>query len=557
MINKKEETAMNLLELQDTSLVEKTSLSRKLTLGGITKAYPVYRVRLDLLYYNDQNDRIATWITQYKSDPQNAAFDTLDREQYNKTIEGFIIASNPAAMEKTKNNIALVNQREPGVVLADGRIIDGNRRFTCLRLLHAEEPAFNCFETVILEASVQEDHKQIKMLELAIQHGEEQRVDYNLIDLAIGAYHDIVETGLLTIDEYAESTGMSVSEIKRRLEIAQLIIDFLAFMGVPGQYHVAREMQVFSVFNELVPLLRRCETEQAREELRRSVFNNTMMKTFNDQRKYIRDLKAMMDSGLYSSYIKRQNRIAEELEEKKTEAGITTKKDLDEFVKRNEDTAEDMQISMERSLLQTKKSQARNRPSQIVGKSLSMLKDIDTGVFDKLTPAEREKLQTQLGKLSSAVSLITDDVTDGATPVPEKSIPEAAEATPAPSVVKQLRPAACRPDEPLVYSLNPQRTINTLSFSQQFSMLRYLDSQPSEVHCVVGFVNERNKELCSPQEITISDGEATKVNFALNASVSSLSECWLVIRFAADAPDEVRLKMRFNVKIAFDLEFDF
>lgn len=548
---------MNLLELQDSSLVEKTNLTRKLTLGGVTKAYPVYRVRLDLLYYNDQNDRIATWITQYKSDPENAAFDTLDREQYNKTIEGFIIASNPAAMEKTKNNIALVNQREPGVVLADGRIIDGNRRFTCLRLLHAENPAFNYFETVILEASVQEDHKQIKMLELAIQHGEEQRVDYNLIDLAIGAYHDIVETGLLTIDEYAESTGMSVSEIKRRLEIAQLIIDFLAFMGVPGQYHVAREMQVFSVFNELVPLLRRCETEQAREELRRSVFNNTMMKTFIDQRKYMRDLKAMMDSGLYSSYIKKQNKIAEDLEEKKAKAGITTKKELDEFVKRNEDAAEELQISMERSLLQTKKSQARNRPSQIVGKSISMLKDIDTGVFDKLTPAEREKLQTQLGKLSSAVSMMADDVTDGAAPVPEKNVSEAAEATPAPAAVKQLRPAACRPDDPLVYSLNPQRTINTLSFSQQFSMLRYLDSQPSEVHCIVGFVNERNEDLCSPQEITISDGEATKVNFALNARVSSLSECWLVIRFAADAPDEVRLKMQFNVKIAFDLEFDF
>lgn len=548
---------MNLLELQDASLVEKTNLTRKLTLGGVTKAYPVYRVRLDLLYYNDQNDRIATWITQYKSDPENAAFDTLDREQYNKTIEGFIIASNPAAMEKTKNNIALVNQREPGVVLADGRIIDGNRRFTCLRLLHAENPAFNYFETVILEASVQEDHKQIKMLELAIQHGEEQRVDYNLIDLAIGAYHDIVETGLLTIDEYAESTGMSVSEIKRRLEIAQLIIDFLAFMGVPGQYHVAREMQVFSVFNELVPLLRRCETEQAREELRRSVFNNTMMKTFIDQRKYMRDLKAMMDSGLYSSYIKKQNKIAEDLEEKKAEAGITTKKELDEFVKRNEDAAEDLQISMERSLLQTKKSQARNRPSQIVGKSISMLKDIDTGVFDKLTPAEREKLQTQLGKLSSAVSMMADDVTDGAAPVPEKNVSEAAEATPAPAAVKQLRPAACRPDEPMVYSLNPEQTINTLSFSQRFSMLRYLDSQPSEVHCIVGFVNERNEDLCSPQEITISDGEATKVNFALNASVSSLSACWLVIRFAADAPDEVRLKMQFNVKIAFDLEFDF
>ena len=58
---------MNLLELQDASLVEKTNLTRKLTLGGVTKAYPVYRVRLDLLYYNDQNDRIATWVSEYNS----------------------------------------------------------------------------------------------------------------------------------------------------------------------------------------------------------------------------------------------------------------------------------------------------------------------------------------------------------------------------------------------------------------------------------------------------------------------------------------------------------
>ena len=48
---------MNLLQIHDESIVSKTTLSRKLTLGGVTKAYPVYRVRLDQLYYNDQNDR--------------------------------------------------------------------------------------------------------------------------------------------------------------------------------------------------------------------------------------------------------------------------------------------------------------------------------------------------------------------------------------------------------------------------------------------------------------------------------------------------------------------
>ena len=68
---------MNLLTLDDHTLVEQTNLSRKLTLGGVTKAYPVYRVRLDLLYFNDQNDRIATWITQYKNDPSKPDFSSL------------------------------------------------------------------------------------------------------------------------------------------------------------------------------------------------------------------------------------------------------------------------------------------------------------------------------------------------------------------------------------------------------------------------------------------------------------------------------------------------
>ena len=179
--------------------------------------------------------------------PASRIFPAFPGEEYNHVIQKFIIDSNPGAIEKTKNNIALVNQREPGVVLKDGRIIDGNRRFTCLRLLHETDPSFNYFETVILDDSGENSQKQIKMLELAIQHGEEQRVDYNLIDMAIGAYHDIVETKLLTLEEYASSTNESQSEVKKRLEIAQLIIEFLEFMGVPKQYHIARDMQVYSV----------------------------------------------------------------------------------------------------------------------------------------------------------------------------------------------------------------------------------------------------------------------------------------------------------------------
>ena len=208
-------------------MVEKTSMTRKVTYAGKTVIYPVYRVRLDALYYNDQNDRIATWITQYEAEYGEGSLQGLDRSIYNGVIEGFVEGSNPESIRKTQKNIALVGQREPGVTLADGRIVDGNRRFTCLRRLQRISPDPLYFETVLMDMDIQADRKQIKLLELAIQHGEEKKVDYDQIDYAIGTYRDITETGLLTPEEYAASANEPVAEVRKRLQIAGIISEFL------------------------------------------------------------------------------------------------------------------------------------------------------------------------------------------------------------------------------------------------------------------------------------------------------------------------------------------
>ena len=540
---------MNLLALNDHTLVEQTNLSRKLTLGGVTKAYPVYRVRLDLLYFNDQNDRIATWITQYKNDPSKPDFASLSGEEYNHVIQKFIIDSNPGAIEKTKNNIALVNQREPGVVLKDGRIIDGNRRFTCLRLLHETDPTFNYFETVILDDSGENSQKQIKMLELAIQHGEEQRVDYNLIDMAIGAYHDIVETKLLTLEEYASSTNESQSEVKKRLEIAQLIIEFLEFMGVPKQYHIARDMQVYSVFFETVPLMRRCETEEAKEALKSSVFSNTMMTTFVDQKKYIRNVRAMMDSGLFPAYIKRQQRICEEIEERKEEYEIKNEEDLKSFIRENEELREDLQISMDRSLTQAKKAQTKSRPSQLVGKSLSTLMDIDTRIIDKLTEAEKGKLNGQLKRLSDAVTLISTEIDPER--VPSVSAAQLQQKT------TRLFAAIHPEEEPFVFCEKPRIVITNLSFSLPFTAEYQLIEEGNSADYIAYFVNDDYENLSSIQQFEVKVGETTKVSFTLNSAASSLDHCFLVLRSAKDKVDEAQSIIRCQIKIAFQVEFDF
>lgn len=158
-------------------------------------------------------------------------------------------------------------------MLSDGRIVDGNRRFTCLRRLQrkAAEPLY--FETVIMDADFGKDRKHIKLLELAIQHGEEKKVDYDLIDYAVGTYRDIVQTGLLTIPEYAASTNELQAEVRKRLEIASFINEFLDYIGLPGQYHIARDRQVFSVFQEMFPIVKKFEDER-RSELISTVFNN-------------------------------------------------------------------------------------------------------------------------------------------------------------------------------------------------------------------------------------------------------------------------------------------
>ncbi|MDY3206148.1 MAG: hypothetical protein SOW96_00795, partial [Clostridium baratii] len=163
-------------------LVIETDMTRKLTIGGHTDVYKVYKIDIDCLFFNDKNDRIATWISQYKADNNISELDMSDIVKYNSIIQEFIEKSNQDAIKKTQNNIELVDQREPGVVLLDGRVIDGNRRFTCLRNLAKKNQRFRFFEAVILEKDLINNAKQIKMLELMIQHGEESKVDYNPID---------------------------------------------------------------------------------------------------------------------------------------------------------------------------------------------------------------------------------------------------------------------------------------------------------------------------------------------------------------------------------------
>lgn len=387
-------------------LAQETSLTRKLTVDGVTEAYPVYRIKLDQLYYNDQNDRIATWISQYRAQHGGRAPEPADREAYNQVIEGFVVESNPDAIRKTRANIKLVDQREPGVVLNDGRIIDGNRRFTCLRQLSAEDTKFGWFEAVILDRSIERSAKQIKLLELSIQHGEEGKVDYDPIDRLVGVYHDILETGLLTPEEYARSTNESAADVKKRMELAELMVELLEFINAPGQFHIARDLKLYYPLEELQKLLKKCRTEDEKEDLKNSVFANILLRPAGDMTRFIRGFKNIMGGEQQEDFLEEQREIAAEIIGILPSPQEMSTQVIRDQVRTREDLSGALERSMDKYLLRTRKTEARNRPILLAEKATGFLESIDVNILSRLGDSELQRLRRQLDLLEKAADEI-------------------------------------------------------------------------------------------------------------------------------------------------------
>lgn len=390
--------------------VTKTDMTRKLTLDGVTKAYSVYKIRLDQLYYNEQNDRIATWLNEYAS--EHGPLPDGDRETYNAVLEDFIVKSNPEAIRKTQKNIELVDQREAGVVLNDGCIIDGNRRFTCLRKLAKNSERFNSFEAVILERDMRDSAKQIKMLELQIQHGEESRVEYSPVDRLVGVYQDIEENHLLTVEEYARSANEPLAEVKKRLEIAKLMVEFLDFINAPKQYYIVRDLDLAAVLEELFGVLRKCRTEDEKENIKSCAFANLIMRPAGDQTRFIRNMKSIVASDYADSFVDEQLELAAKVVDTLPPRGKVNGKVIRDVIRANDELKDELERSMEKAVTKTKRSETRNRPIQLVEKATSLLEDIDVNIFLKMSDSELQRLSRQIRLLEQTLADIKENLND-------------------------------------------------------------------------------------------------------------------------------------------------
>jgi hypothetical protein len=230
--------------------VKATPQIKKLPLTSKTLELQVYEIPIKYLKYNIRNGRIFMDLKKLQSDGQIDLEDlkTSNVVEFNNEIENLIWESSIERNKETMNNIELHGQLETGVVLVDGTIVDGNRRFTCLRRLNKKDPLnreFQYFKAAVLSKEDGDiSDKDIKAYELRVQFGMDQKVDYKTINFNMSIYENI-NSGEFSAKEMAINVNKKESQITKILRTGELVHEFLEYIGKSGQLYIAEELNIY------------------------------------------------------------------------------------------------------------------------------------------------------------------------------------------------------------------------------------------------------------------------------------------------------------------------
>lgn len=402
----------------------KTGATKRIRYTGKNEDMPVYRIDLKYLYYNDKNGRISTDMSEYKDVSGN--IENISVDERNDIIERFIYNSDIKRNEKTKRNIKEIGQQKAGVVLADGRIIDGNRRYTCLRQLYKEtqHAKYSYFEAVVLDGL---SDKEIKRLELELQQGEDKPLDYNPIEKLVEIYEYVIN-GEFSKQEYANSTNLTMAEVNLRIDKANLMIDFLDYLDKKDKFYLARTMQLDGPLQEIRGIKNKLKDDEEKwAKVRLLLFYNLKISPQEDMGKYIRNyLERIIFSEKFDEFFEKQLPIIDETKEiiessiKIEDSNIEEENDnkvysqeinLDEnepnvknnilFNQKNSSIVDDIEVEKEKDMEQLRKYRTQNEDAQKRSDNL-----VTSYVDDIKYTSSRRKPIDQVNKLANDISLI-------------------------------------------------------------------------------------------------------------------------------------------------------
>ena len=275
--------------------------------------------------------------------------------------------------------------------------------------LAKKDPKFNYFEAVILDKDIEYNAKQIKMLELQVQIGEDTKVDYDPIDRLVGVYRDVVENKLLTIHEYAMSTNQSEKDVQKLIDIATLLVEFLETINAPNKFYIARELDLNGPLYELHGILKKIKDEEQKEAVKYAVFTNFLMQPNKDMTRFVRQIKSIATSKYLDVFIEKESEIAEEVLDSIPSPENVTEESISK-VRENKAIKEKLEDTMEIVTNKVKVTDTKNKPNQILTKIYDSLEEIDTNIFVKLSDDQKEEIMDKLDLIDAKVEEIRGSI---------------------------------------------------------------------------------------------------------------------------------------------------
>lgn len=399
----------NLKEIKERDKVSVTEQTKRIHIGGVIKDLPVYRISIDELFYNDQNDRIASQISEHidKNKLEKFEIDFENIEEYNNLVAEFIKEANLPAFEKTKNNIKKLGQLEAGVVLRDGRIIDGNRRFTCLRELYYKEKLenFKYFNAVMLDGE-EYSAKAIKMLELELQHGHEDKVGYDIYNRCAGIYRDLIkENHLFTIEEYATTTDERVQDVEKLVEKTKLFMEFLEYANSVEKFYIARELEIDGPISELISQ-KRNQSDENWNKLKIICFDNILLKTEKDITRFVRDIKKYVKDDELNNYYEEHKVVSKRVNTELENMENVTSEKIKAKIRGNDELKSVSKNIFSKYTDKGKIREEKEQPIKLLEKIVTILDEVDVEAVVRMGEKDKERFSNNLNEVISKINNI-------------------------------------------------------------------------------------------------------------------------------------------------------
>lgn len=213
--------------------------SVSVTLHGQRIDLPVYRIPLEMTFYNIKNGRFAAEYAELVK-KMGREMDPLNGDD-SARIQKLLVDLEPRQHGILQDDIKKNGQKDPGIITHDGFVINGNRRRSVLEaLVSAGQSKFRYIEVGILPTNV--TAKDLWMIEAGIQMARNVQLDYGPINELL-KFKEGIDAGLSPI-EIAEAIygGFKEEEIKQKLQQYELIVKYLTFIQEPRNFQKAKRI---------------------------------------------------------------------------------------------------------------------------------------------------------------------------------------------------------------------------------------------------------------------------------------------------------------------------